>query len=263
MRTRYAFNGYDPSRIFVLPDDKEHIWRFFRFDRFVSLLQTQRLFFCRASRFEDKWEGAIPKLVEQASQRAGWGMSEEARANYHAGRVKARSIVAVSCWFMDLHESDAMWKLYVPSGEGVAVKSTVERLRTALPQRAKGGRSSIEDIWLGQVRYIDYDKDQFPINNWLYPYVHKRRAFAHEKELRAATVISDDATKAAAEAATDFEITDAGLLIPIDVARLIEAIYVAPHAPEGVAERGRAALDRAGLQLIPVLPSRLIEQPIY
>jgi hypothetical protein len=62
---------------------------------------------------------------------------------------------------------------------------------------------------------------------------------------------------------TDFEIIAARLFIPVDVATLIEAVYVAPHAPVGVAERVRAALDRAGLELVPVLPSRLLEDAIY
>lgn len=263
----YSPGGAGPNdeqiRIFVLPDDREDIWRFFLLERFVSLLETRRLFLCRVNRFEDKWEGAIPKLVAQAMAIAGQTMSAERRANFSAGRLKARGLVAASCWFMDLHESDAMWKLYVPSGEGVGVKTRVERLRSALPQRAKSGRSSIEDIWLGRIRYIDYDKDEFEIYNWLYPYVHKRLSFAHEKELRLATIISDEAAKAAAAGVTDFEITVAGLFIPVDVATLIEAVYVAPHAPAGVAERVRAELDRAGLVSIPVLQSRLLEAPIY
>jgi hypothetical protein len=263
MTSRFAFNGYNPSRIFVQPDDREDIWRFFPLERFVSLLETRRLFLCRVNGFEDKWEGAIPKLVAQAMARAEQTMSEEGRANFRAGRVKARGLVAASCWFMDLNESDAMWKLYVPTGEGVGVKTRVERLRSALPQRAKSGRSSIEDIWLGRIRYIDYDKEEFPIYNWLYPYVHKRLSFAHEKELRVATIISDEAAKAAVAGATDFEITVAGLFIAIDVATLIEEVYLAPHAPVGVAERVRAALDLAGLESVPVMPSRLLEDPIY
>lgn len=37
---------------------------------------------------------------------------------------------------------------------------------------------------IGLVKYIDYDKDVFPLDNTFYPFTHKRKSFEHEREVR-------------------------------------------------------------------------------
>jgi hypothetical protein len=58
-----------------------------------------------------------------------------------------------------------MWDRYTRNREAVAIKSTVGRLSAALPQRADAAVSSIGDIDVSRVRYIDYDADHFPLWN--------------------------------------------------------------------------------------------------
>ena len=57
----------------------------------------------------------------------------------------------VSCWHINQHENDAMWKAYTCSSRSVAIRTTFAALRTCLP--------SYVDI--GIVRYLDYRSAKF------------------------------------------------------------------------------------------------------
>src|SRR6266566_722570 len=69
-----------------------------------------------------------------------------------------------------------MWKLYTASNESVCIQSTYRRLREVLSE---------DRFAVSVVRYIDYESEWLPEGNLMYPYVHKRRSFAHERGLRA------------------------------------------------------------------------------
>ncbi len=267
MSSRYAYNPHDPravDKLFETPSVDTDIWRYFPLERFVPLLETRRLFLCRAGRLEDEFEGATPVISEKKLM--AWEAqytSPESRADYRMNRERAREIVAVNCWHIAQHESVPMWDRYVPKEEGVAIKSTVGRLAAALPQRPNDGVSSIEDIDISRVRYIDYETDHFPLWNGLHHFIHKRLEYESERELRVFTKITDGAIEATALGGTDFEVREEGLLIPVNVETLIEAIYIAPRAPAVVAQTVRELLQRLDLVSIPVRPSRLAAKPIY
>ncbi len=47
-----------------LPGDlTKKIWRYMNFTKFVNLIDSESLFFCRADKFHDKWEGVFPKKM--------------------------------------------------------------------------------------------------------------------------------------------------------------------------------------------------------
>jgi hypothetical protein len=53
------------SKLFLRYDDSQRIWRYMTYERFKSLIQNEALFFCRADKFDDKWEGVFPiKMIE-------------------------------------------------------------------------------------------------------------------------------------------------------------------------------------------------------
>jgi hypothetical protein len=79
----------------------------------------------------------------------------------------------INCWHINNNESDAMWKIYGPSGENVAIKSTVGALKTSL----KDGTP----VCIGKV---NYNEDEIPGENLYWPVTFKRKPFRHEEELR-------------------------------------------------------------------------------
>jgi hypothetical protein len=250
--------------VFRTPPDSNVIWRYQTLAKLLSIAETGRLFFCRASKFKDPFEGAVPKALDDNMRAYARTMSSDAYDHYRNERIRARGIVAISCWHRSEHESEAMWSLYGLSGEGVAIKSTVGRLAKALPQKTlPKGTTDIHGINIGHVGYIDYATAHFPPDNTMYPYVHKRMAFEHEREVRAVTMISEGARKAFDAGGVDFEISPGGLGIPIDVAMLIEAVYVAPLGSASFERVVRTTLERFGYGAVPVIKSPMAEVPIY
>ena len=83
----------------------------------------------------------------------------------------------VSCWHKSEYESEAMWRLYSASGQGIAIESTIEQLKLSL--------GKIEGLIIEPVRYRDFENasiEQGHKHNILFM---KRESFEYEKELRA------------------------------------------------------------------------------
>ena len=59
-----------------------------------------------------------------------------------------RKAVYLNCWYLNEHESEAMWRLCCPDGYGIAVQTTVHHLEQAL--------DNPPSVKVGKVRYIDY-----------------------------------------------------------------------------------------------------------
>jgi hypothetical protein len=153
------------------------------FTKFVSLISSKSLFFCRADLFKDPFEGSyskanvalrphvykdmpsekLGKMMEQMSSLAKW----------------VREWTYISCWHANEYESAAMWDLYAKTDEAVAIETTYKKLKSVLPGKA----------FLGLVKYIGYESEWLPEGNTFYPFMHKRKSFEHEKEVRA--VIQD------------------------------------------------------------------------
>ncbi|HFK1481124.1 TPA: DUF2971 domain-containing protein [Bacillus cereus] len=209
---------------FNTPSDVTKIWRYMDFTKLVYLLDTQSLFFVRSDKFDDPFEGLIPKANEQ------WDLDNE--YNQIVKRSKThRKFTAITCWHRNDYESAAMWDLYLKNGDGVAIQSTIMNFKNSLNKTDK-------EIYLGKVDYIDYDKDL--ISNDIYaPYTHKRISFDHEKEVRAVYAVpySDNI-----EPLFEF-----GVPIECDVEILIEKIHISPTAPDWFEELVRSVCKKYGL----------------
>ena len=186
---------FEEHPTFVAPENhRGKIWRYMDFTKFVSLLDKQALFFARLDKLDDPFEGSCPRMNVEArpAQIESWlGGNPEGHDGCNV-REKAAAVsrgfsfwyqvqrrwIGVNCWHLGERESAAMWRLYLKSNEGIAVQSTYCRLRDALARAS-------ETVWIGRVRYLDYDEEMIWESNGLAPIVCKRRSFQHEKELRA------------------------------------------------------------------------------
>jgi hypothetical protein len=84
----------------------------------------------------------------------------------------------INSWHMAEDESLAMWKLYNPSGYGIAMVSGFTRLSDSIKQND-------QNIYIGKLTYVDYETEDKWLGNSFDPFMHKHRAFMHEKEVRA------------------------------------------------------------------------------
>ena len=233
-----------------LPSDLQlRTWRFMDFTKFVALLEESALYFSRLTELSDPLEGFLSKpVVHQMSTPPAGISGEELRhfedvRRHNLGFMRwSRELLFVSCWHLNEHESAAMWRLYLKSNEGVAVQSTVARL---IQSFAATPRS----VFMGEMKYIDYDTDSMPTGNGFFLALHKRKSFEHERELRAIV--------------TPNELEDrTGIIVPVDLRTLMERVFVAPDSPAWVRDLVRKVLARFGLDA-PVVHSALDEQPLY
>ena len=245
--------------IFIAPEDENiKIWRYLDFTKLISLLDTRRLFFTRTDKFNDPFEGSYPRLNVEARKYVSEDIPDESKQIYLDAMNNIKGIneqwpryVALSCWHMNKFESAAMWSLYLKSNEGIAVQSTYIRLKKSIIDNEK--------VFLGIVSYIDYDKDHIKGGNILGPFVHKRKSFEHERELRALVIKWPTET---GSLNFDEETIIGGVPIKVDIEELTEKIYVAPNAPKWFAKLVRTAIKRYGYD-IEVIQSEINKAPMF
>jgi hypothetical protein len=250
--------------VFVLPDRDATIWRYMEFWKLVSLLEEQALFFPRSDLFDDRFEGSYPKgaaiesdleqMVATAAidQKLPKKLIRERAQGAIGWRKQIRESVLISCWHVNESESAAMWKLYVQSNKGIAVKSTVRRLL--------GSIRCPEDVYVGAVQYRNYDKDQFPSMNIFHPFMSKRKSFEHERELRA--LIWDQERFGGLSGSFPIQKRDNGTHAATDLDLLIAEICVSPDAPDELLQATVSVCKRYGLRS-KVIRSRLDDFPLY
>jgi len=163
-----------------------------------------------------------------------------------------RKNTVMNCWHINEYESAAMWRLYLKSDEGVAIQSTFKRLKDSL-------NSYPEDVYIGQVKYVDYKRNIIPEGNLFYPYTHKRKSFEYERELRA--VIGEMPVEAG-KFDSKKELFDVGAYIPVYLDVLVERIFLPPQAPDWFGELVKSIIEKYDLKK-EVVQSNLDEDPVY
>jgi hypothetical protein len=170
-------------------------------------------------------------------------------------------------------ESAALWELYSRGEGAVAVKSTYRRLRLALS-------GTDEAIGIGTVAYIDYAQDSFvkerADRSWS-AVLHKRRSFAHERELRAVIVreppeLPDNPAAWMLKPGRRHRLITPeefmqepgfeGTTVSCDAEALVESVYVAPTQPSWVRETVAAVCAAFGYSWEPI-HSELDQDPVF
>ena len=141
----------------------------------------------------------------------------------------SRRATFVNCWYQEAEESEAMWKLFAGEKYGVAVRTTAARLVGSFTERLPD--------YLGSVAYIAYDKDTMPVTE-LPPVFNKRKAFTHEREVRAVVAPEQRTEKVQVESSWP------GVTYAIDPERLIETVVVSPYSPDWLLQVVRAVLGQ-------------------
>lgn len=209
-----TFRGFYPPT-----NEQVKVWRYLDFTKYVDLIDKKQLYFCRVDKFEDPYEGAFPTNL--------FTFKPFLDTTEHV-----RQFNFINCWHMNEFESAAMWSLYLPTKNGVAIQSTFERLKQSFDNTA-------EDVYLSVVKYHDYNgktyDDLIKENPWspgssgstVMPQIFKRKSFEYENELRAIYIdlpIEYDVEK------TKLRNLGSGKLINTDLETLVERVYIAPKA---------------------------------
>ena len=230
---------YQDHPLLSPPPDGAVLWRYMDFTKFVSLLETSALFFCRPDQLGDPFEGSISSATRPIH--AG---EPQVGSPTKQGTLDLRwfmRLARVNCWHMGEFESEAMWRLYTRERDGVAIKTVFARFKEALVGE--------ESVFVSRVSYRDYRTESIPFGNALLPLVHKRISFQHEQEVRAfsAGIPAEDAT---------------GGYCAVDLLRLVEEIVVAPFAEDWFVDLVRSLAERHGIG-DRIRPSTLSDAPTF
>lgn len=216
-------------------DCREPLWRYLKVKRFVEMMRTGCLYFASARQFPDPFEGAVAVLPP--------GLSTDSRHSdpSRVGQAfeQLRRLTKICCWHRAQYESDAMWKLYAGSSKGVAIRTTLSRIKTAVKPFRLRPEYGHEDLWAGSVRYIDLSREHLGVD-MLERFWHKHMAFSWEQEFRLAISL-----RAAEEYGV--QVPELGILVEFALPELIETIILGPLlSPEDAAE-ARTAAEEHGL----------------
>ena len=250
--------GYDRPSAMQLPDlfaqfPGKKLWHYFTLSKFTRFLQTGEVWFSRPQFFDDPHEFSS----DEASQRSliEWRLNLFADEYNSAIRTKREKYLAVvsnltapldksndglivkqsrrfselpdvllsslradlkswqdsyfiSCWRLSDVDSIAIWNQYASLSEGVAISVPHDELKSSLQVNG--------DIRFGTVNYVDLSTSSVP--QQMPPFMYKDIRYKAEEEARFYF-----------QARTH----DAGLRgigLKVDIASLVDRIYVAPNA---------------------------------
>ena len=226
---------------------RRKVWRYMDFTKFISVLEESSLFFPNLSILSDPLEGFLTTPTIEKFRKVPEGLTpEETKKRRAIGEHNlkvmkmGRRLLYVSAWHMSNHESVAMWEVYVKSGEGIAIQSTVGRM-------IKSFTIAKDAVYIGAVKYVDYDKQEMPWNNTFYLAVHKRKSFEYERELRAIVMSPNNVS---------------GVNIAVDLNELISRVYVAPNSPVWIHKLVQRIMLKYNLKK-KVVHSGLEQNPMY
>ena len=252
------------------------------FAKLVSMLETRQLFFTRADKLDDPFEGAwseptlrqLDSLILHGDDK---GRTDPATGDRYLSEKETalswkqiiggysqveRRFTLLNCWREGEHESEAMWNQTPRHGEKyeLAIKSDFKSLVYSFPSRSR-----VPNI-VARVEYIPYQTKEMPLS-LAAPYFHKRMEFQDEREVRAimsATPYVPDPAHPDRDdvKAPDYsrDVCDVGLGYEVNPADLIHEVVVSPHAHSWLTELVAKVMERYGLN-IPVSQSQLLGTP--
>src|SRR6266480_5094770 len=237
------------------PDDPSvAVWRYLQLWKLLSALQTQKLYLALLDELRTKYDpheasvpasthnDQVPIFSGNSAMQQFFGQREPvAHAPWERPGEDGWTRVArlrrgllrcahVSCWRLG-EESEAMWRLYCPGDDGVAIRTTFSKLR-----------DSVNDphTCVSVVQYFDYKTGRFlrHTHNWD-PAFHKRIAFKHEQEVR--VLRHDDADWRKASEDEAFRLP-AGYELEWDPVSVIDEIIVNPQSAQAYCDTVRRAV---------------------
>lgn len=196
-------------------DGGEQLWKYFRLERFISMLRENRIYFASANQFVDPFEGAVAVQLNAPLPDPRYADMESTEWAF----FELKRLTKISCWHRAAYESDAMWKLYAGEHKGIAICTTPDRMRAAFKPFRLKPEYGIEDLWAGPVEYVDLTKVRMRRADMLDRFFFKHRAFEWEREFRLAISL-----RMAEEFAV--QVPPDGIFVDVDLGILIGRIVL-------------------------------------
>jgi len=241
---------YKPHDKTSVPLPDTIIWRYLDLARFMSMLEFGALYFSSIAVLakDDQWEAVFHRQLRQT-----WQVHTRVD-NLDRSHQYLQERAFVSCWHMNDHESDAMWKLYSHGGNNLVIRSTFSKLCETL-------NSCAEPISVGEVEYVDhacYDYGKLidstnssTILNITPVLLLKRHSYRHERELRAFYYTESPARGPETP----------GIQMFVDLKMLLDDIRVSRRSKPWFRDLIERLMAKYGLENVPVRRSDMDDDP--
>lgn len=239
------------------------LWRFMDFAKFVALLEQRAVYFARADKLGDRFEGAAgiaerqsewnayyleffrqaiitaPREGEPPTDEVVESEAKRLLSEFTEHNDRSRLCSFASCWHANTVEGEALWRLYCPpSTAGVAIRTNVGCLVQSL--------GDDPNIQVGRVQYVDFRKGYAGLYDRIF---WKRMSLKHEAEVRA--VIKEHLPR-----------DEPGKLVPVDLTALLQAVVPSPFAPAWFPDVLQATMRRFDIEA-PIERSELLSEPFF
>ena len=243
----------DSGAIFqrLKPPDDVRLWRYMDFTKYAAMLDSSSLYFARADKFGDPFEGSLSPINVKLRETIPLADKVSGERNMSRTYREMRRWMYINCWHESDYESAAMWNQYARERGAIAIETTAKRLSEQLP----------EDVLLSRIAYHDYDASAIPEGNLFFPFLHKRKSFEHEHEVRA---IRWKVPPVPNQAALNFaaENPEEGMAVRVSLPALIVSVHVSPSAPTWTLDLVGRVTEKYGFAF-PVTRSTLDCAPVY
>lgn len=191
------------------------IWRYFKFNRFIELLENRNIYFAAATQFEDPFEGVVSIIPYEQSY---------VESSYNNAFKELCRLTKISCWHIEEYESDAMWKIYADLGKGIAISTTIEKILSSMKPFTLPKALAPENLIFGKISYVNLVGNKLNVD-LKKRFFYKHIIFNWEKEFRLAISL---------QMAEEFgmSIPEKGIYVEIDLHKLIDEIYIGPTLGE-------------------------------
>ena len=111
------------------PHSLQPLWRYFKYEHLMDLLDSEELFFAHLHGLSDGLEGSLTERTRDRLFKWSYGRYNDAtlarqEVEYYENH---RNAFFVNCWHMNDAESYLMWKVY--GDRGFAIRTTFERVQ--------------------------------------------------------------------------------------------------------------------------------------
>ena len=233
------------------PRDEEIVYRYMDFYKFKDLVSSKKLYLSRGDQFdkEDSYEGTETKFGTNLRRAVHDSDAFEKNTRLYE---RNRRCVAINSWYVGNQELEAMWGKFAKETDGIAIRTRVEKIRSAL---------SAWDRYLC-VRKMEYtenhDKEFNKFGCPFFPFSIKRKKdFANENELRIIYGEGKGCTEESPRLYQAKEIVDTYVRISMDPSILIDKIVLSPKSTTSVLKEVQKITMQAGLH-VPIVCSSLI-----
>ena len=177
--------------------ENDTIWRYYDLSKFIHFLLSKKLYLTRIDKFQDKYEGELPledylKNMHELLERLSFVNDLKREDMWSFLEIQNKLPIFASCWHLNPIENFAMWKIYLSTNEGVAIKTKIGDLISSIKNPT--------GLIYGKVNYLDFEKEsisqycnrmkEMGIRKLPLPCFFKRSYYSYENEFRVGEIIT-------------------------------------------------------------------------